>query len=158
MKHICFLCFSALAFSLFGQNSREPYNVGIEVIEKEVGQFYLVINIDLSEGSYYASPYADDAFSGKFNVKLDESEKVRLGESFTESPRSIAPIDPLTLVNEKVNWVRSDTTYNYPLYISTTGDFHVDGEIRFVIEPRCTMERIQFTIQRVDGTLVVRQA
>lgn len=134
-----------------------PYHVSFALEEREGEEPLLVIGMELAMGSYYVSPFAKRDFSGKFSIHLRETEVMSLADGLQEIPRSTEIFDPHPFVNGLVNWVRVNTVYKQPLKIEAEGDFDVVGRVQFVIEPKCTMEKVNFRITRTDGVMKVQK-
>jgi len=131
------------------------YDINFQIERETAAQHSLWIVMKLYHNSHYVSPHAKRDFSGKFQVSLDDNPYVALDSNFLETPRSIEEYDPHPFVNGTVNWVRENTRYKYPLHLLSSEDFEVNGMVRFVIEPNCTMEEIRFVIYQEDGILKV---
>lgn len=133
----------------------EPYDLKLQIERSENGQYRLVATIDLFNGSYTASPLSNNDFTGLFTISLEDNEAMTLDEAIEETPRSVETLDPFE--NVPVNWVREKTTYKRILHIDTQDDFEVSGLVSFTIEPRCTFEKIPFTISYASGELTLQQ-
>lgn len=134
----------------------EPYAIQIMVEEGAEGDYKLVVALKLRDGSHYVSPHSSDRFTGRFGISIEENDHLELDSSFVETPRSVEEFDPDPFVNGPVNWVRVNTSYQHQLKIKTGNDFEVEGLVRFVIEPRCTMEKVRFVIASQAGELKAR--
>lgn len=130
----------------------EPsYDITIETIKTELGRDALLIEMNLKGGSFYVSPNAKRNYTGKFKVSLMENNVLALDSNFTETPLSVEEIDHHPFTNGKVNWVSVNTSYRYLLLPKSKQDFEAKGLVTFTIEPKCTFERIGFTISRKNG-------
>ena len=134
-----------------------PYDLNLSLTTKSKNEHNLTASMELHGGSFYVSPFATGDFLGKFTVKLDDNNYVKLGDDIIETPRSKEVFDPHPFVNGKVNWVQENTSYHYPVILKTTEDFKVSGWIRFTIEPKCTFEEIPFDIINEAGQLRIQQ-
>ena len=103
--------------------------------------------------SHYVSPYAIRDFTGKFNASLTDNDYFTLEGELMETPRSVEEIDPHPFVGGTVNWVRVNTTYRQKINIKTQEDFDVIGLVQFTIEPRCTMEKVEYIIKSRAGNV-----
>ena len=56
-------------------------------------------------------------------------------------------------VGGTVNWVRVNTTYRQKIKVKTQEDFDYVGIVQFTIEPRCTMEKVEYIIKSRSGNL-----
>lgn len=132
----------------------DPYKIATKIEEGENGEKYLVIDMNLGEGSHYISPHEERAFGGKFTVAILENDMVMLGDELIEIPAakkrygSTLPFD-----DGNTKWVRENTVYKQSLDILTEDDFDVAGTIQFVIEPQCTLEVITFLVSSRDGKM-----
>lgn len=132
----------------------DPYQLLLNIESKE-DQFKLVVDIELDEGSYFASPYSKDKMQGYFDIVLNENDHLVMDKGFLEIPKSIESIDPFA--NEPVHWVSQNTSYSRKLEIKNEKDFVATGYVRFVIEPKCTLEKINFEISQVAGNLKINK-
>ncbi|WP_048331534.1 hypothetical protein [Bizionia psychrotolerans] len=134
----------------------DPYDLEITIEKTENNNYELVTEIILKNDSYFVSPHSTVAYKGRFSSKLQKSNHVKMVEPIVEIPRSVEEIDPHPFVDGPVNWVRENTTYRQPLVINTNSDFEVSGLIKFTIEPRCSLEKIGYTINHKDGEMTVK--
>jgi len=135
--------------------SKEPYEIEFNTETSKDKKHSLIVAMKLEEGSFYVSPFAIRDFKGKFSISLEENDYLELGSEFTETPRSEEIFDPHPFVNGEVNWVRVNTTYEHQLEILKKEDFEVKGVVRFVIEPRCTLEEVVFMISYKSGKMEI---
>ena len=133
----------------------EPYELKFKMNKLENDVYDFVIDLRLIDGSYYVSPNAKRDFKGKFTILMNDSSALQPISKLNETPLSIEEFDPHPFVNGTVNWVRENTTYNQKLQRTSEKDFMVFGMIQFTIEPRCTLEKIPFSIKYSDGEMKV---
>ena len=131
----------------------EPYTIKFLLETTENNETYLIIEMELRNGSHYVSPYAKRDFTGKFNPSLKDNEFFTLEGKLIETPQSVEEIDPHPFVGGTVNWVRENTTYRQKINIKTQEDFEVIGFVQFTIEPRCTLEKVEYIIKSRSGNL-----
>lgn len=155
MKKALFFLFTVISVNAFAQCNGIPYTIHFDIVENSHNQALLVIDMKLSKGTHYVSPYSSDRFSGRFSVLLEGPNQMVFDGDFSETPRSVQIYDPHPFVQGLVNWVREDTRYEYPIQIYTDGDFEAFGTVQFTIEPRCTFEKIPYVITRKAGKLSV---
>lgn len=131
----------------------EPYTIKFLLETTENNETYLIIDMELRNDSHYVSPNAKRDFLGKFTVALKNNEYFSLEGDLIETPRSVEEIDPHPFVNGTVNWVRVNTTYRQKINIKTQEDFEVIGTVQFTIEPRCTLEKVEYIIKSRSGNV-----
>ena len=131
----------------------EPYTIIFLLETTENNETYLIIEMELRNDSHYVSPYAKRDFKGKFNASLKDNDYFTLEGELMETPRSVEEIDPHPFVGGTVNWVRVNTTYRQKINIKTQEDFDVIGLVQFTIEPRCTMEKVEYIIKSRAGNV-----
>jgi hypothetical protein len=136
---------------------KEPYGIKYYIEETENNDFYLHVNIELHNNSHYISPHAKRDFKGKFSITLEDNDTVSLDKEILESPQSIEEIDNHPFVRGTVNWVRENTSYKQKIHINSKNDFVVKGLIHFTIEPRCTLEQIEFIIKYQSGRMIIEK-
>lgn len=133
----------------------EPYFIDIKVVKTELGRDALELYVVLNGGSFFVSPMSNDRFRGRFKVDLEENDALALDSNFIEIPQSVKEYDPHPFVKGFVYWVTKNTRYQYNLITKNSDDFEVSGNVGFTIEPKCTYERIKFTITRKNGVYSV---
>ncbi len=131
----------------------ELYDLKIHVETTDINSHNLVISMVLKNDSYYVSPNAKRAFTGKFTLTFGTDDKLSFGGSIIETPRSVEEIDLHPFVSGTINWVRINTIYKQPLKLKSNDNFELFGRLRFTIEPRCTLEEIPFTISYQNGVM-----
>ena len=129
----------------------EPYNIMIDIETTEKNTTYLVVSMELNNGSHFVSPNAKRHFKGKFYMDLGSYADIDFEGDIIETPLSVEEVDAHPFVNGTINWVRENTTYKQALNIKSKDDFEVFGRIRFTIEPQCTLEEIPFAITYKEG-------
>ena len=129
----------------------DEYQIKLGVNELRGNKAELVISMELFNQSFFVSPNAKRDFKGKFTFTLPESEHVTLAEDIREVPLSVEEIDEHPFVNGPVNWVREDTKYFQKVIVNTEEDFYLIGELKFVIEPKCTLEEFRLSIRQEGG-------
>gem|GEM_PF-2105552 len=135
----------------------DPYELTYTVVQTGANQYKLVTNMQLFGGSFYVSPHATADFKGKFTIKMDDNDHLKMGADFLEIPRSKEVFDPHPFVNGPVNWVQEDTQYEHQLTVTFSEDFEVRGKFVFTIEPKCTLEQIPFVIKFKSGVLRIEK-
>ncbi len=131
----------------------KDYTLHFEIENADTQKPFLVIAIELRNGSHFISPYAKRDFKGKFYMDLGNYTHLAFDGDIIETPRSVEEFDPHPFTNGLVNWVRVNTTYKQPLLIKSQSDFEVFGRLRFTIEPSCTLEEIPFAISYQNGVM-----
>jgi hypothetical protein len=131
----------------------ELYDLKIRIINTKTPQ--IEVKIELKNNAYFASPLEDKDLKGKFYMDLGDYTNIDLGSNYIENPSTNSNEFGPQSCGKIVKWVRVDTSYKKSLYIKNTKDFEVFGRIKFVIEPRCTMEEIPFGIRYKNGNFSV---
>ncbi|WP_075344256.1 hypothetical protein [Tenacibaculum agarivorans] len=137
--------------------NKDPYTLGIRIQQVGKNTYALEIDMQLQQGAFFVSPNSKRDFKGKFSVKLSENDKINATNTLQEIPLSKEEFDAHPYVNGYVNWVKQNTTYRQQIKINPKEDFKIPGVIRFVIEPRCTLEEIGFILIYENGELKVRR-
>lgn len=130
-----------------------PYDIEIILNEKGKNMANLIVKMKLNNGAFFVSPNAKRDFKGKFKIEIEKTDFLTENSKIIESPLSKEINDPHPFVNGKVNWVRKNTTYTQELIKNSNKDFIIKGFVQFTIEPRCTLEKIPFTIYNKDGKM-----
>jgi len=133
------------------------YNITV-AIKKTKDAFNLVISVDLKNGSYYVSPNSKEDYTGMFYMDFGDYKNVSFNGKLQENQLDNPKIGPLPEVKDPENNVFGNTIFTQKLKIKTTADFDVYGRIKFVIEPRCSMENIPFMISFKNGKMSIKKA
>ncbi|WP_074407393.1 MULTISPECIES: hypothetical protein [Aquimarina] len=131
------------------------YALALKTDTTDKGEQRLIVSIDLYDKSFFVSPHSNGNFLGRFNLSLDETKHLTMKDSIIEFPKSLESYDSFS--GRQVNFVKRNTTYTQKLTIDSQKDFEVAGLIKFVIEPRCTMEKVKFVISQRSGVLSVEK-
>ncbi len=134
----------------------DTYDIELSIEKIGNNGYQLVTEIILKNDSYFVSPHSKVAYKGRFSSGLQKNANLEMTNNIIEIPRSVEEIDPHPFVNGPVNWVRENTTYTQPLKLNTNSDFEVSGLIKFTIEPRCSLEKIGYTIRYKSGNMTVQ--
>ncbi len=134
------------------------YNINIEIIKTPTDDYNLVISVDLKNDSYYVSPNTKKEYKGKFYMDFGSYKAVSFSGKLQENKLEKSDIDPYQKVDDPENWVFGNAVFTQKLNLKTTEDFFVMGRIKFVIEPRCTMENIPFMISFKNGKMNITEA
>ncbi len=146
------------SFSYDVSKDVDPYKLSLNTFQIAKDEFSLEVNIELNQGSFFVSPKSKGSFKGKFRIEFNENNHLEIDKAFTESPESKEVFDSHPYVNGYVNWVKENTKYNKTLKLKEKkGNFTVTGVIKFVIEPKCTLEEIPFILIYENGELIVRR-
>lgn len=135
----------------------EPYNIKFQIKKVKDNKYYLVVDMELEEGNKFISPHTRTKFNGLFNISLEKNIHLKMDSIFIETPRSVEELDMHPFSSGLVNWVRVNTTYQHELQVISHDDFDVMGMVQFVIEPKCTLEEIEFTISQRSGQLEIKK-
>ncbi len=136
-------------------NPDDPYFLNLEVQESEGGDYKLVAALELDSGCYFVSPYSKDSYKGFFQIILKDNPFVQLDGNFVEFPLTKAKPDKWQ--GGLSHFVEENTSYTHKLAVNSTEDFKITGFVQFVIEPKCTLEEIPFSISYVNGKLLIQK-
>jgi len=128
--------------------TKDPYDINFDLDAKKK---LLIIKIDLESGSYYLSPNTVGTFKGLLKIVLPENDFISIKGKLTDNPKALNEINPWG--NERVNIIRQNTIHTQHYELKTEDDFSIQAIVEFVIEPKCTLEKIPVTIFRKDGQL-----
>jgi hypothetical protein len=131
--------------------TEEPYTIKFLLETTAKNETFLVIEMELNNDSHFVSPNAKRDFKGKFNPSLKDNEFFTIEGELIESPLSVEEIDPHPFVGGAVNWVRVNTTYRQKISINTQEDFDYVKTVQFTIEPRCTLEKVEYIVKSRSG-------
>ena len=138
---------SSLTFS-------QPYQVAFQVSKIDKDDYMLDFEVNLDKGYYVTSVLAYD-MKGRFKMKIGKNDYFVIDGEITETPPAMVDRFPWSSRTVKIN--RNKTNYKQKIKLSTNEDFEVPISISFVIEPRCTMEHLNFTISNRSGKLIAKR-
>ncbi|WP_024771441.1 hypothetical protein [Aquimarina macrocephali] len=133
----------------------DPYSLALKIDTIDKDEYSLIVSIDLYDKSFFVSPHSNGNFMGRFALSLSETKNLAMKDSIVEFPKALESYDPFS--DRQVNFVKRNTTYTQKLTIGSQKDFEVSGWVKFVIEPRCTMEKVKFVISQRSGVLSVKE-
>ena len=115
------------------------------------GMIWSDFKIDLDEGSYYIAPNSPGTFKGLLKINFPANDFFELASTFVSVPE---PIEEENQWGEGlVEIIRETTVHSMRYKLKSIGDFQIQGTVQFVIEPKCTLEKIPVTIFSKDGQL-----
>ncbi len=130
-----------------------PYYITFDFEYVEVDVYALNVTIIPDEGSYILSHFSSDNFSGKFTLVADDKNITPLGD-LIEIPPAGEIFEPFEQRDTKALVERTICAQHFK--INTKEDFQFDGHVQFTIEPKCTFEKIPFTISQKDGIIMIK--
>ena len=134
--------------------NKDPYQIQFDIHPITDNNYSLAITINLEEGSYFVSPHSKGDYLGLFTVSLDDQQNLRINSDLVETPQSQEKIDPWG--GGLVNFVTENTTYTQKITSTNSDDFEIQGLVKFVIEPKCTLEEIPFKITQRNSQLTIQ--
>lgn len=132
-----------------------PYRLNLQLRAMKDKRYELMATVELDSACYFVSPYSSDTYKGYFKLNLNENEWLHLDSNFVESPRSVAKLDRWQ--GGMSHFVEETTSYSYSFTVNSKDDFKVLGLVQFVIEPKCTLEEIPFSITMKEGELSIQK-
>ncbi len=127
---------------------KDPYDINFDANNESKE---LTIKIDLDEGSYYVAPTTPGSFKGLLKIDFPTNEFFELGSDFVSNPK---PVEEENEWGEgPVEIIRETTVHSLGYKLKSEGDFNIKGTVQFVIEPKCTLEKIPVTIYSKDGQI-----
>ena len=133
--------------------NKDPYIITFNIEKLKDGNYNLVVNMMLFDEAYFLAPSSDIMFRGRFDISLNETESILLDSNYFEFPFSTLESDPFG--NGPIMVQRANSTYKKKIIINTNKDFEITGLVIFTIEPKCTLEKIAYTISSKAGRIEV---
>ncbi len=133
----------------------QDYDVQFRIDSLGNNEFELEVYMELAKGSFFVSPHSKGDYMGQWNISLVDSTNLEWNDEIVESPVSQETIDPWE--GGLVNFVEESTSYKQKFKLLTEENFKVLGLIRFVIEPRCTMQHVRFIITYNSGKIQIKK-
>lgn len=133
--------------------NKDPYSITFNIEKNKKDEYSLVVNMMLFDEAYFLAPSSDIMFRGRFDISLTDSESIQLDSNYFEYPFPALESDPFG--NGPIMVQRANSTYKKKIIINTAEDFEISGLVVFTIEPKCTLEKIAYTISSKSGELTV---
>ncbi|MEM6720307.1 MAG: hypothetical protein AAF611_13360 [Bacteroidota bacterium] len=134
---------------------KDPYAVKFQVEQVKGNLYNFIITMELAPKAHYVSPHSKGDYTGRFYIRMEKNSTLETTGKLLEHPAPEETIDRWS--GNPISFVRENTTYQQQFRITNTNDFTIDGEIGFVIEPRCTREHVKFSIVKRNGIISVAQ-
>ena len=132
----------------------EPYAIKLEVGKTADNKYYLVAHIKMDKEAYFVHSQCVREYKGKFNISLEENNYLAMNDDFVSIPKAKEEIDPWTQAS--VIFARNDITLKREFSLKSPNNFEVSGTIKFVLEPRSTIEEIGFTLAYHSGRMTIK--
>lgn len=133
----------------FNDNKNEiPYKLSLNLNKLNDIEYLLNIEIQLKKDAFFASLNSKEDYKGKLKIDFPENDCIQLVSKLNETPLSKTISN-----NDLSDWVKDTTMYHQKFSIKTKDNFKTSGVIRFVIEPRCTLEEIGIILIYENGEL-----
>lgn len=136
----------------------KDYSLTFNMVPNNDKSYTLEVDVALQNQAHFISPKDPGDFKGKFEIDISETDQLKMVSELKESPLSVAATESSAYESKKVHWVRQNTTYSQQFKSTTQDYFFVQGIVRFVVEPACTLEEVHFFIKNDKGRLYVEIA
>ncbi|MDX1349189.1 MAG: hypothetical protein R3279_03015 [Putridiphycobacter sp.] len=133
---------------------QDPYKVvySLRNITKTKYKFSIHM-ILLDSNAYFGSPQSSDRISGAFSLDFGDTTNISLIGELVEFP--VAQLKSNKFGPRMIHEVHENTTYTQAFELKTQTNFNTIGRVRFVIEPKCTLEELHFGLKMESGKLTV---
>ena len=131
----------------------QPFDLSLDLETNGLFEHYLVVSISPEVGSMIASPYSNNDWNGLFRIDQYPNENLDKIDAPLESPMTVETTDKIS--GDKVNWIKSKTTYRQKIRLQNHNNFDQEGRISFTVEPSCNRWVIPFTITHQSGSLKI---
>lgn len=132
---------------------KDPFHVELDLKQEDDNTYNFIAKVKLDSGAYIISPYSTDDTFLHFNILFQENDHISTIDSLIETPISTAEYEEL--LEQEVRYVRQTTTYEKKFERTDYEDFEMEGSIEFLVEPRCSVEEIRFTIKCISDTMYI---
>jgi len=130
----------------------ESYSIELSVEKINDTEFKLVTKIRLDSMSYMA-PISNSTMSGIFKININDSIYLNSNHKLIEHACPI--ITNYVWINAPYKVILGYVEYDQKLSLVSSTSFVTSGVFQFVIEPRCTLEKIPFTLSYKNGDMKV---
>ena len=134
------------------ENYIEPYLLELSVKKVSATEFKLVTIIRIDSLSYMM-PISNTTMSGIFKTSINDS--IFLNSTYKLIELGCPVVTNFAWSNAPQKVIKGYVEYDQKFSLISTTDFMTSGVIQFVIEPRCTLEKILFTISHLNGEMKV---
>ncbi|MFD0963413.1 hypothetical protein [Pseudofulvibacter geojedonensis] len=138
--------------TLPAKKNKAPYELKLDLEKVNDSSYYLTAKMMLLKGAHYVSPYSKKSFKGKFNLTINPNNKIKVDDFLLSVPDS----ETQSIINGSLDWVKVNTIYKQQFFVNPKDNFTATGFVQFVIEPRCTFEKIPFSIIQKDGHIRIQ--
>jgi len=133
---------------------REPYSISLSVEQLNDSMYSLHAKIKIDSISYMM-PIVNKTMTGIFKVKFLDSAVMNSNYNLIE--KACPVVMNYVWSNPPHKVIKGKVEYVQKFSIRTQTDFVSKGVIQFVIEPRCTLEKIPFVLSYKNGILKVKK-
>lgn len=134
--------------------SIEPYTLELSIEKINASDFKLVTLIKMDSLAYMV-PISNTTMSGIFKMNIVHTSQLNTNYILVEHACPV--VTNYVWSNSPQKVIKGYVEYEQKVSVISTKDFVTSGFIQFVIEPRCTLEKIPFTISYVNGEMKVEQ-
>lgn len=134
----------------------DPYRIKMDIKKTKNDTYNLIIDMELDHSISYISPNSKKNHKGVFSVSIKNNDIIEFNGPLVESPLSVEEYDTQPAISGYINRVKENTSYKQDLEMRSGDDFKITGMVRFMIEPRYSIERIGFTITRHSGEVTIK--
>jgi hypothetical protein len=134
------------------ENTNAPYSIELKVEKVSITEFKLVTIIKIDSLSYMA-PISNSTMSGIFKISIKDS--VLLNSNYKLIEHACPVVTNFVWSNAPHKLILGYVEYDQKINVISNSDFTTTGVLQFVIEPRCTLEKITFTLSYKAGEMKV---
>lgn len=132
----------------------DPYKIEFSLNQLSATQYEVVIQmILLDSNAFFGSPQSSDRINGAFSLDFGDTNHISIIGNLIESP--VAELRTNEFGPRMIHEVHENTTYTQTIELKTKADFYMIGRVRFVIEPKCTLEEKHFSLKMTNGVLTL---
>jgi len=139
--------------SLIHKPVTEPYSISLNVerLNDSIYSLYAKINIDSIS---YMMPIVNKTMTGIFKIDFLDSSVINSNYKLIE--KACPVVVNYIWSNPPHKVIKGKVEYIQKFSIHRPTDFVSKGLIQFVIEPRCTLEKFEFTLSYEAGEMNVK--
>ena len=136
------------------EQADEPYSIDFSIEELNDSVFNLRALIKIDSLSYMTS-IVNKTMSGIFKVRFMDS--LVLNSNYNLIEKACPVVTNFVWSNAPQKVIIGKVEYIQKLTVNARNKFIAKGEIQFVIEPRCTLEKVPFTLFYNNGNIKIKK-
>jgi len=125
------------------------YSLSLQVTNDQKAGDFLEAKFRLSDDHYIASSHSEDSTYGHFSMEVLHNDYALLHGPKIEDPPSKVEYD--SKIKQEVRLLKGEVSIRQSLKYLQEKKGPLSGEIWFVLEPRCSVEKFRYELREIEG-------